>query len=399
VNPALPGGALATDAELDAPGWAVRARSGYTFAPYRKLQQGRDEAPNPNGLAVDVHLATFQAIVTAPTGTSLDLQLPAGTLATTLLGERRLEHGIGDLEVRFRQGLGRLVTLPLDVGISVGAVLPTGRYVARSGAANLPPEASYLTLGRGTTWALLELDARVPFAGTWTALAQTTARLPLARTSDGFAWGSEVRGTLGILRSVTRRVSLVATMDLQWRDGATEPDPFSSMRLPSANAGGWQWTVAPSIAWQFSDAFTVLAGARVPLASDVTGNQLVPQTGVFVALAYVRRMTPRPASPIVAPTPGTITVVDYWATWCAPCERIERALTAAQPRWPDVRIVKVDASLWPGDRAPALPAGVNGLPAIEILDGSGARLALLVGEDALRVVERVDALRRRLPLQ
>jgi thiol-disulfide isomerase/thioredoxin len=93
-------------------------------------------------------------------------------------------------------------------------------------------------------------------------------------------------------------------------------------------------------------------------------------------------------------TPGRITVVDYWATWCQPCAVIDRALAAAAPRWgADVHVVKIDATEWPGDTAPALPAGADGLPAVEIFDATGARHLLLRGEDALRVVAEVDRLR------
>ncbi|HWU87128.1 MAG TPA: hypothetical protein VN253_07635, partial [Kofleriaceae bacterium] len=55
-------------------------------------------------------------------------------------------------------------------------------------------------------------------------------------------------------------------------------------------------------------------------------------------------------------------------------------------------------SRWPSDDAPPLPRGVSGLPAIEVFDETGARIALLVGPDALRVVERVDALRAQRTL-
>ena len=71
---------------------------------------------------------------------------------------------------------------------------------------------------------------------------------------------------------------------------------------------------------------------------------------------------------------------------------------AAAKRWPDVRIVRVDATLWPDDGT-RLPDGVTGLPVIEVFDERGARLALLVGPEARRVVERVDELRARRTLK
>jgi thiol-disulfide isomerase/thioredoxin len=135
------------------------------------------------------------------------------------------------------------------------------------------------------------------------------------------------------------------------------------------------------------------------IAADVVGNQLVPQAGGFVALSYAhtaaRAASARSvAAPPVRTASGRITVVDYWATWCKPCTRIHELLEAAAPRWPDVAILRVDATAWPDPSAPALPEGATGLPVIEVLDDTGRRTHLLVGPDALRVVEIVDTLRK-----
>jgi len=364
----------------------------YTFVPYGRLQQGSETAPNPSGLGVDVHLGVLELQAIAPTGTSVDLQLPFGSLVESSLAMRREDSGIGDLELRVRQSAAPLVRVRgLALGGALGVVVPTGGYVARSDAANLPPEASYLTLGRGTTWGIAEVDARVAITPRVSAFAQLSGRTPFARTRDDFAWGSELRATAGArVARVTSWLALLAASDLVWRDGATEPDPFSGGRLDAANAGGWQWSVSPTAVAATPWRFTVAAGVRVPIASDVTGNQLVPQLGGFVALAYTHRVAPRRT---VAPAPGRITVVDYWATWCAPCVEIGRALDAAAARWPDVTIVKVDATRWPADDAPRLPAEARGLPVIEVFDRRGVRKVILQGDAALRVVDEVEALR------
>lgn len=398
MNPALPGGALTADDGPAEGGWAVSGRVGYAFVPYGRLQQGTDTAPNPGQLAIDVHLATTQATLTAPSATSLDLQLPVGVLATTSLTGDRTDRGAGDLELRVRQGLDRwlpgLARSGVGLGATVGLVAPTGGYVARSGAANLPPEAAALTLGRGVTWALAEADLRVRLPARTTMLVQLSGRTPLDHTDDDFAWGPEVRGNLGARITVTPWLGLMAATDLAWRGGASEPDPFApGQRLDSANVGGWQWTAAPTVLLSTRHGVSGVVGARMPLRADVRGNQLVPQLGLFAAVSYARTLTAaRPASGPVVGT-GQITVVDYWATWCAPCTKIAAALAEAAPRWPDVRIVKIDATALGEPGAPTLPAGVTGLPVIEVFDRDGKRAALLTGDDALRVVEKVDALR------
>ncbi|MDB4962391.1 MAG: thioredoxin [Myxococcales bacterium] len=399
MNPALPGGATAAETQVDEDAWSAGGRVGYTFVPYGRLQQGTTEAANPGGLGIDVHLGTAQLQLSAPTATTLDVQLPFGSLFTRSIAERRTDNGIGDLELRVRQSLGRLFRGPLT-SVSGGLVVPTGGYVPRSGAANLAPEASYLTLGRGVAWWIAEADTRISLGRRPSVFVQLSGRGPLSRTDDGFAWGTELRATAGVqVSSITSWLSVVVSSDVQWRDGASEPDPFSMARLTSANAGGTQWTASPAAVFALPNDLSLVAGLRIPLVSDVTGNQLVPQTGGFVAMSYSRRISPRPALAPVStvertpPPTGQITVVDYWATWCAPCHEISRSLEAAASRWPDVRIVKVDATEWPNEGAPALPAGATGLPVIEIFDPQGVRIALLIGADALRVVETVDRLR------
>ena len=380
----------------------MATRLGYTYVPYGRLQQGRTTAPNPNGLGIDVHLGTLQVIATAPTGTSLDLQLPFGSLVTHTLGTSRTDNGAGDLELRLRQSANALLRIPrVALGVTVGAVLPTGPYVERSGAANLPPEASFLTLGRGTTWGLLELDGRSQIATRVSAIAQLTMRIPLARTKDEFDWGSEIRATVGAQVTILPWLTTMIATDLHWRGGSTEPDPFAGGRLISANNGGWQGSLTPSLTAALPMGFAITAGARLPVYLDVTGNQLVPQLGAFTALSYTQQVSKprarRSEAPVIASTVGKITVVEYSATWCAPCADIERALAEAELRWTDVRIVRINASNWPDPSAPRLPDGASGLPVVEIFDQHGRRLALLLGEAARNVVQRVDEFRVTQP--
>ncbi len=399
MNPALPGGASGVEAQVDDDAWSASGRVGYTFVPYGKLQQGTREAANPSGLRVDVHLGTAQLQLAAPTATTLDLQLPFGSLITSTIAERRTDRGVGDLELRVRQSLGRVLRRPA-LGVSGGLVLPTGGYVPRSGAANLAPEASFLTLGRGVAWWIAEADGRIPIVRSTSVVVQLSGRGPISRTEDGFAWGTELRATVGAqVSSITSWLSVLISSDVQWRGGASEPDPFSMGRLTTSNAGGAQWSLSPAAVVALPGDVSLIAGIRIPLVIDVVGNQLVPQTGAFLAVSYARRITPRRArsEPQIPRNLGQITVVDYWATWCAPCTEISRSLEAAASRWPDVRIVKVDATEWPSATAPRLPSGATGLPAVEVFDRAGTRIVLLVGSAALRVVETVDKLRETKP--
>ena len=384
--------------------WLVSGRLSYAGIPYNNLQQGTEQGPNPNKLRVNVHLATAELALTAPWQTKLSLQLPAGRLATSTVTESRTDTDLGDAELRLRQSLPTFKSIRIDVG--AGVVLATGPYVPKSGAANLPPEASFLTLGRGVTWAIAEMQLSTSLSDTISAYGEVAARVPLGTTEDDFDWGNEMRGVVGGQVALPYGLSALGIAEWQWRGSATEPDPFAGGRVESANAGGHWLTIMPAVGYKLTKALSILGGARVLAYSDVRGNQLVPSVGGFLSMsgrfsfgAPTKVSTPEAkTASFESPEPvlGKITIVDYWATWCAPCKDIDALLEQAKGGWPDVVIKKVDASAYP-DSAITLPAGASGLPVVEIFDAAGRSQYILLGPDALKVVDIVNAMRDNAP--
>lgn len=394
----MPGSEPAATADT----WQVSGRLSYTGVPYSELQQGTRSGPNPDQLRVDVHLATTEIELASPFGTQLGVRVPAGVLATSTLQQSRTDTNVGDTEVRVRQRLPWSERAVVE--LTAGVVLPTGPYAVRSGAANVPPEAQFLTLGRGVTWALAEAQASMGFGERYAGYLQLSARTPLSRPEDEFDWGSEARASAGARIALGGALAALAIGEWQWRGGATEPDPFAGGRVDSANAGGTFWTVTPAMSCRLGPAISIQAGLRIPVHADVRGNQLVPGVGGFVSVSGSLAERPAPRgervarsaqlapSPKARPVPGAITVIDYWAAWCKPCKTIASSLEQATPGWQGVEVVTIDASGWP-DEGPALPPGSAGLPVVEVYDAEGNRTHLLTGNDALRVVDVVNELR------
>jgi thioredoxin 1 len=58
--------------------------------------------------------------------------------------------------------------------------------------------------------------------------------------------------------------------------------------------------------------------------------------------------------------PG-ITLVDWWASWCAPCRRFAPVFQAASEQYPDITFGKVDTEDQPGLSA---AVGISSLPTL-----------------------------------
>ncbi|GAB3322918.1 TlpA family protein disulfide reductase [Haloplanus rallus] len=117
------------------------------------------------------------------------------------------------------------------------------------------------------------------------------------------------------------------------------------------------------------------------------------------------------AGEALVPTPGTVTVVDLFATWCAPCDDQLEVLNAIRPEYDEVSFVSVtnerpsetltraDIAEWWNRNGGAWTVGLDpgsellsafgasGLPYIAIVDGDGTRRfghSGLAGADTLR---------------
>lgn len=88
---------------------------------------------------------------------------------------------------------------------------------------------------------------------------------------------------------------------------------------------------------------------------------------------------------------GFITVVDFWADYCAPCKTIEAELMAGIADFPDIVVRKVDVG--PGDSDVAKAYKLGGLPHLRIFDRKGRLRYQLVGDDAHEAAAAAKKLR------
>lgn len=339
---------------------------------------------DPARSRLDLGLLTAVVAVGRGEGFGAELQLPFGfiTRFDTVSG-RTTDPGLGDLEARARYslGLGRV-----RLSAALGAALPTGQYAARSGTVALFENARYLSLGRGVVWGLADLEARLELPARFSLALGGTGRLPLYDARDGFRWGPEARAVVSVSSGPWfDRFAVGVALEAQYRAASSEIDLFTTARVDSGNTGGTWLTVTPTAQLRVYDSLTVFCAARLPVTQFVRGLQFVPGPGVFAGVGGSWDLSRPAPSPAVAAAPalepGVATLVDYTASWCEPCQRLSPLIDAAQLRYPELRVQRIDVSDWPPEMLAAAVPGAQGVPLVEVRDAQGRLVRRLEGAE------------------
>lgn len=386
MNPALPAGADGILLSTRADAWALSAQLAAGWVSFPSRGANGQPFDDPTRARLDLGLATLMAGFGRGTGLGVEVQLPFGLISRSdLVNGSQTDPGLGDLEARarFSVSMGRVRLQGM-----AGLALPTGAYAARSGDLALLENARYLTLGRGTVWALADVDARFTLPASFGAFVTSTARLPLTDARDGFRWGPEVRATAGLtVGPLAGRVSFALGLETQWRAQSLEVDPFTSTLVPSVNTGGVWLTATPSAQLRVVDGLVVFMAGRLPVFQRVEGLQFLPSLGLFAGVGGSFELGGRakPSVVVEKPATGQVTVVDYWATWCEPCLRLKPVIDALEAREPRIVVRRIDASEFTADLLEAMAPGAIGLPLVEVYGVDGSLRRRLTGEDVFQL--------------
>jgi thiol-disulfide isomerase/thioredoxin len=82
---------------------------------------------------------------------------------------------------------------------------------------------------------------------------------------------------------------------------------------------------------------------------------------------------------------GKITVVDFSATWCGPCRKVDEHVLAMLGSRPDIAYRKLDIGDWDTPLARRWLRGVQSLPYVLVYDKGGRRVDAVAGLDLARL--------------
>ncbi len=294
-------------------------------------------------------------------------------------------HGIGDPSLTLHGAH--------EVGLSrfharLGTSLPLGHTEKDPfSLGQIGQEHQHVQFGTGTLIPFLAVEAQRGF-GRITGAAWGIAQLSLYDNAHGYRAGDRYSAGLTALSALG---TTAWTFGLSTAVHAETEETWQGIvHAGEGNAGRVDVLAGGSIAWRPTRSLAILASLELPVYSHVTGPQVdygfVAGLGVVTSFDLRQRASygaadvatlgePGTAAPLV-PVPGTITVFDLWAEWCAPCRELDDKLAALARRYPGrvavrkLDVVDSDSAAWLRYLAP----GSFELPHLKVYGADGVLL-------------------------